>query len=73
MITVKRKLHFTKVSKRRQRIQKDPVATETAGEGRVPWISRLIALAIHCCDQLVRDGEVAEQTELARLFWRYHM
>ena len=66
MITVKRKLHFAKRAKGRQRIRKTPVATDVAGEGRVPRIARLMALAIHC-DQLVRDGEVADQTELARL------
>ena len=66
MITVKRKLQFAKGSKGRQWIRKEPVATQNAGEGRVPRISRLMALAIHC-DQLVRDGEVADQTELARL------
>jgi len=66
MITVKRKLHFAKCAKGRQRMQKEPVATETAGKGRVPRISRLMALAIHC-EQMIRDGEVADQTELARL------
>ncbi len=66
MITVKRKLHFAKCAKGRQRIQKEPVVTATAGEGHVPRISRLMALAIHC-DQMIRDGEVADQTELARL------
>mgnify|MGYP006908287831 CR=1 FL=1 len=66
MITVKRKLHFANGAKGRQRIRKEPLAAETAGEGRVPRISRLMALAIYC-DQMIRDGEVADQTELARL------
>ena len=35
-------------------------------EGRVPRVARLMALAIHF-DQLLRDGVVADQAELARL------
>ena len=34
--------------------------------GRVPRIARLMALAIHC-DQLVREGIVRDQAQLARL------
>ena len=34
--------------------------------GRVPRVARLMALAIHF-DQLLRDGVVADQAELARL------
>jgi hypothetical protein len=33
--------------------------------GRVPRIARLVALAIRC-DQLIRDGIVTDQSELAR-------
>ena len=36
------------------------------GRGRVPRVSRLMALAIRF-DQLIRDGVVADQAELARL------
>ncbi|TWU13348.1 hypothetical protein CA54_21830 [Symmachiella macrocystis] len=66
MITVKRKLHFATEANGRQRIQKTPVATDVADVGRVPRKSRLMALAIHC-EQMIREGEVADQTELARL------
>ncbi|WP_339910369.1 hypothetical protein [Symmachiella dynata] len=66
MITVKRNLHFVKGVKGRQRIQKEPVATSMVDDGRVPQNSRLMALAINC-DQMIRDGEVADQTERARL------
>jgi len=59
MITVKRKLHFATEAKGRRRIQKELVATETAN-------CAADGAAIHC-DQLIRDGEVADQTELARL------
>ena len=34
--------------------------------GRTPWISKLMALAIRF-EQLIRDGVVADQAELARL------
>ena len=34
--------------------------------GRMPRISRLMAIAIHC-DKLIRDGIAADQSELARL------
>src|SRR5262249_35579164 len=34
--------------------------------GRVPRIARLMALALHC-EQMIRDGIVADQTELARI------
>ncbi len=58
MITVKRKANFA-VTKRRQK----SVETST---GRVPRVSRLMALAIRF-DQLIRDGVVADQAELAEL------
>jgi len=67
MITVKRKLHFSNGAKGKKRIRKVP-SVEEVGESRVPRISRLMALAIHC-DQMIRDGEVADQTELARLLY----
>jgi hypothetical protein len=38
----------------------------TVERGRLPRISRLMALAIHF-DALIRDGAVADQAELARL------
>ncbi len=38
-------------------------ASETP-KGKIPRISRLVALAIHC-DELLRTGQVANQTELA--------
>ena len=41
-------------------------APSTPPAGRVPRVARLMALAIHY-DQLLRDGVVADQAELARL------
>jgi len=66
MITVKRKLHFATESKGRQRIRKQPSATEAAGVGRVPRVSRLMALAIHG-NRLIREGKIQDQTALAEL------
>jgi len=68
MITIKRTLHFSRGEKGRHRIRKDPPPPSPNSDdaGRVPRVSRLMALAIHC-EQLVRDGKVASQTELARL------
>jgi len=58
MITVKRKAKFA-VGNRRGKS-----AAEVAG--RIPRVARLMALAIRF-DQLIRDGVVSDQAELARL------
>ena len=58
MITVKRKAKFAKAKQRRKSAE--------APAGRVPRVARLMALAIRF-DQLIRDGVVADQAELARL------
>ncbi len=58
MITVKRKAKFTTAKQRQKRVE--------ATAGRVPRVARLMALAIRF-DQLIRDGVVADQAELARL------
>jgi hypothetical protein len=75
MITVERKVDFSRARRGRKRIngrrdrskqmQKgaDAPAIST---GRVPPVSRLMALAIRF-DQLRRDGVVTDQAELARL------
>ena len=64
MITVKRKLHFQRSERGRRRISKE--VPTTVEPGRVPRISRLMALAIRF-GGLIRDGEVTDQSELARL------
>ncbi|MFQ5734740.1 MAG: hypothetical protein ACE5KM_22630, partial [Planctomycetaceae bacterium] len=66
MITVKRTLHFSRGDKGRQHVSTEPPSPAPVEEGRVPRVSRLMALAIHC-DELIRAGEVADQSELARL------
>ena len=64
MISVKRKIGFGG-GRRAQR-----AATErercTPRPGRIPRVTRLMALAIHF-DELLRDGRVQDQSELARL------
>ncbi len=66
MITVTRKLHFHRSSCGRRRIAASPPVTKTVPAGRIPRIARLMALAI-TFDRLIRDGIVADQSELARL------
>jgi len=58
MITVERKMRFgTRGSANEVR--------KTAAKGRIPRVARLMALAIRC-EKLIRDGVVADQSELAR-------
>ena len=64
-MTIKRKIHF-RTGPRSERQLKEGPEPEKSPSGRVPRISRLMALAIHF-DQLIRDGVVADQAELARL------
>jgi len=65
MITIERKVHFQSGRHTRKKPQKGE-ATPPVPAGRVPRVSRLIALAIRL-DQLIRDGVVTDQAELARL------
>ncbi|MBK8267269.1 MAG: hypothetical protein IPK83_02775 [Planctomycetes bacterium] len=61
---IKRKLNFAKRERGRKVIVEKPEPKPP--QGRIPRISRLMALAIHF-DRLIRDGVVADMTELARL------
>ena len=65
MITIERKDHFQSGRHTRKKLQ-DGEAKPPLPAGRVPRVSRLMALAIRM-DQLIRDGVVADQAELARL------
>jgi len=65
MIVIKEKIQFTKAPTGHRRISTGPVAPEPP-PGRVPRISKLMALAIRF-DGLIRDGLIADQSELARL------
>jgi len=65
MITIERNVHFGKGRRTRKELR---VGDETspAPVGRIPRVSRLMALAIRF-DQLIRDGVVTDQADLARL------
>lgn len=66
MITVKRKVHISREARGRRRIAavtSEPVPIET---GRIPRISRLMALAIRL-ERMLVTGEVSDVIELARL------
>ena len=65
MIEIKRKVHFRQGRRTRKEMGIGEAPAE-APAGRVPRVSRLMALAIRL-DQLIRDGVVADQAELARL------
>jgi hypothetical protein len=65
MITIRRNVHFGQGRRSRKELRHGEAAPATP-VGRVPRVSRLMALAIRL-DQLIRDGVVADQAELARL------
>ncbi len=64
-MTVTRQIHFA-VKGNRKRAIAGPAPEKTAPQSRIPRISKLMALAIRF-DQLLKDGVVANQSELARL------
>jgi hypothetical protein len=65
MITIERKVHFQQGRHTRKELEEGE-APQSVPVGRVPRVSRLMALAIRL-DQLIRDGVVSDQAELARL------
>ena len=64
-LTVTREVHFRNARRGRRVITTGPEPVNPS-PGRVPRVSRLMALAIHMED-LVRRGEVADYADLARL------
>lgn len=66
MITIKRKVHFVRRDHGRKTLAVQPRPVEQVEPGRIPRISRLMALAIRF-ERLVREGKVTDQSELARL------
>ena len=66
MITVTKKVFFTRGAQGRRRIVDKPPPTQTIPEGRIPRISKLMALALHF-EQLIRTGRCADMTEIAEL------
>lgn len=68
MITVTRKIKLKRGSDRSQQIRVVQEGDETVAAPlpRVPRVSRLVALALHC-DELLRAGKIENQSALARL------
>lgn len=66
MICVKRKVYFVRRDRGRKTITNVPRPSDQIESGRVPRISRLMALALRF-DRLIRDGRVSDLSELARL------
>jgi len=66
MISTTRKVRFVRRPDKSRAIETAPEVTEAVPAGRVPRVSRLMALAIHF-DRLLREGKVRDQSELARL------
>lgn len=65
MTTVTREIHFARKT-RRKVIEQGPPPEPPAPTGRVPRVSKLMALAIRF-DRLLADGKVASMSELARI------
>ena len=65
MITVERKVRFGQARGRRKSAHAGSGRAESS-TGRVPRVARLMALAIRF-DQLIRDGVVSDQADLARI------
>lgn len=66
MITIKKKIYFIRGGAGRRQIASEPAPSKTVPVGRVPRISKLMALAIKY-DGLLREGKVTDQSELSRL------
>ncbi len=61
-----KKIHFSMANKGRRQIRPVPEPVYDTLEGRVPRVSRLMALAIKF-DRLIAEGAVRDQAELAEL------
>lgn len=66
MITITRKIHLVRAAAGKKRLAAGAPPLEPVPLGRIPRISRLMALAIKF-DRLIRDGVVRDQSDLARL------
>jgi len=63
--TIRAKIHFGRVRKG-QKVMRLGQADPPGREGRVPRVARLLALA-HRFENLIRDGQVRDYADLARL------
>jgi hypothetical protein len=64
-LTLRRKFHIA-TGRTGHRVVRDTAPPAPPPAGRIPRISRLMALAIRF-EQLIRDGVVKDQADLARL------
>ena len=64
-LTITKQVSF-RTARRGRKVMREGAEAKVPDLGRVPRVSRLMALAIHM-DDLVRRGEVADYAELARL------
>ena len=64
--TVTKRIHFSMANKGKRQIKPGPQPVCDTPEGRVPRVSRLMALAIKF-DHLLESGAVRDQAELAEL------
>ena len=66
-ISIKKEVFFTRGPHTRKVMQDSPPPEPSpVPEGRIPRISRLMALAIRF-DRLIKEGEIDDQADLARL------
>lgn len=66
MITVTRQVVFVRSARGRKQLENEPALSRPLSAGRVPRVSRVMALAIQF-DRLLREGVVRNTTELAQL------
>ncbi|MHC2066128.1 hypothetical protein ACYFX5_01525 [Bremerella sp. T1] len=66
MLSTKRVLHFNTDSRGRKRLEREPQPEVAIPHGRIPRVSKLMALAIHF-QELLQNGVVEDQSDLARL------
>ena len=66
MTTLRKKIHLSRTSRGRVVVRDEPAPSSVVPPGRVPRVARLMALAIRF-DRLLRDGVVANLSDLARL------
>jgi hypothetical protein len=66
MIALRTKVKFGRARAGRKRMLPKTSEPAVVSDGRVPRISKLMALAIRF-EGLIRDGQVTDQSELARL------
>lgn len=66
MTAITRQVHFATQHRGKRAVSGPPRAKPAPRPGRTPRIARLMALAIRF-DQLLGEGKIADQSELARL------